>query len=231
MNKLHRLLICLAPLALSACALLPQPDVYPPSVTKPTIQPEVPTGAARYAFERAELVIHTYRAGWLKSRAHNHVMMTDRVGGSLYLTDPIEQSAAHLYFRPWDLVLDDPAARAAAGPGFESIRTPDDIAATRARMLGPKGFDSNVHPFVIAEIRWLSDVQVAVTLLFRGNRYPVEVPVTWTTVGNRIQVHADFELSHRDLDLAPYSVFAGAIGVADPIRIQLTLSATRAGSV
>jgi hypothetical protein len=210
---------------LSGCALLPQPDVLPPDGTLVPNPATAPADATGYRIDAAELEIHTFRAGWLSGLAHNHVIETDVVIGRIDLADPIERSRAALYFRPWDLVLDDPATRAAAGSGFESERSAADIAATRTRMLGPRGFDSNQHPWVAIDVRWQDADHAALTIGFRGREIPVVVPLTWSREGGTLRAAADFELSHRALGIRPYSAFAGAIAVADPIRIQIRLSA------
>lgn len=218
---------CLIGSGLTACALLPQPGIDPPTAQTPTLPTESAADAVRYRVEKAELIIHTYRGGWLSGMAHNHVMTTTDLQGDIHLAPAIESSQAVLYFRPYDLILDDPVERVAAGEGFESVRTEQDISATRTRMLGPNGFHSNAHPFVLTEVGWLDETQVELAIELRGERVDLQVPVTWSLEGDRIQVSADFETGHRVLGLKPYSAFAGAIAVADPIRIQLKLSARR----
>ena len=44
---------------------------------------------------------------------------------------------------------------------------------------------------------------------------------------DELEAQADFELNHQILGISPYSAFGGAIGVAEPIRVQLRLSASR----
>ena len=158
-------------------------------------------------------------------------METDRVAGRIHLETPIESSTARLYFRPWDLELDNPESRIAAGAGFESARTAEDIAATRTRMLGPKGFHSNDYPWVVIDVSWQSAETVRLNIRFRDGIYPVEVPLTWSLEEGQLRAAADFELSHRDLEIRPYSAFAGAIAVANPIRVQLELSARQSSSL
>jgi len=215
--------------ALSGCALLPQPEIRPTEATVPSSLPAPPGGTDIYRIERARLTIHTYRAGWLQRLAHNHVMTTTSLGGAIYLAELVQDSTAVVYFRPWDLDLDNPDERAAAGSGFESERTPSDIAATRTRMLGPQGFHSNDHPFVIARISWVSQTRVGLAIRFRDGDVVLEAPMSWSTKADRLQVTTDLELSHEALGIRPYSAFLGAIAVAQPIRIQLQLSATRVG--
>ncbi len=217
----------------SSCALLPQPDVLPPAepLHCPPPSDQARIGGREYQIERAVLVIHTYRAGWLSSLAHNHVIETDVLQGGIRIGDPVDTSTARLCFRPWDLELDNAESRAAAGAGFESERDAADIAATRTRMLGPAGFHSNRYPVVRADVRWRDSRSAVVTIRFRDASIPIEVPLVWQRSHDGIQLTADFELSHRSLAIRPYSAFAGAIAVADPIRVQLRLSARAASSL
>ena len=124
-----------------------------------------------YEIRGGELLIRTYRGGWLAGLAHNHVISTDTIRGYALIGGP-QGDRADLYMRPWDLVLDDPALRLAAGAGFESERSAGDIAATRARMLGPQGLHSNAHPFITARIRPSVDWRTAtIVLVFRGKEH------------------------------------------------------------
>ncbi|MEM8767008.1 MAG: hypothetical protein AAGE43_06175 [Pseudomonadota bacterium] len=224
-------LALLVMLALSGCAALPQPEVFQPTAEAPDELPAAPPDTTRYRIKTADLEIHTYRAGWQAGRAHNHVMETTAVSGEIYLAEPIEVSKAIVYFRPWDLILDDPASRAAAGEGFESKRSAADIEATRLRMLGPKGFDTNNHPFVYVHVAWSDRDSLALEIEFRGSRYPFTVPADWTLDEDRLELTADFELTHAALGIEPYSAFAGALAVAEEIRVQISLSAEPAASL
>jgi hypothetical protein len=220
-----RVLVAAGLLFAGGCALLPQPEVLPPAQTDPPAAMPALGPGAEFRITKAHLEIHTYRAGWLSNLAHNHIMETTRIGGAIHLAEPLEDSTAHLYFRPWDLTLDDPDSRAAAGAGFESERSAEDIAATQTRMLGPKGFHSNDHPWVKVSVSWKTRTEAALEIDFRDGIYAFDVPLNWSIEGDVLSASADFELSHRALGIRPYSAFAGAIAVADPIRIQLTLSA------
>jgi len=226
-----RTLLLATALCLAGCAGLPQPDVVPPS--EPLSERghlDLPSAApgTLYRFEAAELILKTYRGGWLGNLSHGHVMTSRQVQGEILLTAEREGSRAALAFRPWDLVLDDPEARRAAGPGFESTRTEADIAATRTRMLGPRGFDSNAHPLVKIEATWLTQTRAALEVHFRGERFQHEVDVTWEVNDEQLVASSSFRLNHADLGLKPYSAFAGAIAVANHIDVEVDLTARRA---
>jgi hypothetical protein len=231
MHQSLRLSPLLAALLLATgCALLPQPEVGPPAAGPPPTA-AAPPDTSHYRITAAELEIHTFKAGWLAGLSHAHVLETRAVGGDIHLAKPVAGSSARLYFRPWDLELDNPDSRAAAGAGFESTRTAEDIAATRTRMLGPRGFHSSEYPWVVIDVGWLDPEQVNLNIHFRDGSHPFTVPLDWSIENGVIKATADFELSHRALGIRPYSAFAGAIAVADRIRVQLTLSARAAGQL
>ena len=225
-----RILLVITILALGACAALSQPEIHLPASDLPVddllgdyaLRPGV-----LYEIETARILIKTYRGGWLSSLAHSHVMTTDRVAGEVWLAGSSKESRAVLVFRPWDLVLDDPQERLRAGAGFESTRTAGDIAATRQRMLGPKGFDSNNHPLVSVRVDWLSNAAADLTINFRGGSYVREAQVDWSMTGNKITAEGKFSIDHSDLNIQPYSAFAGAIAVARTIDVSIQLIAGR----
>jgi hypothetical protein len=220
-------LLLAAGLLATGCALLPQPEVLPPADGAPPTGP-APPDTSHYRITAADLEIHTFKAGWLANLSHAHVLETHAVGGNIHVAEPIAGSRARLYFRPWDLELDNPESRVAAGSGFESTRTAEDIAATRTRMLGPRGFHSNEHPWVVIDVGWHDSDRVNLNIHIRDSSHPFIVPLDWSIESGVITAKADFELSHRALGIRPYSAFAGAIAVADRIRVQLELSARAA---
>ena len=226
-QTLYLSLLLASGLLAGGCALLPQPEVLPPGDGAPP-STAAPPDTSHYRITRADLEIHTFKAGWLANLSHAHVIETHTLGGDIHLAEPMAGSSARLYFRPWDLELDNPDSRIAAGAGFESTRTSEDIAATRTRMLGPRGFHSNEHPWVVIDVGWQDPEQVRLNIRFRDQSHPFTVPLDWSMEDGVINAKADFELSHRALGIRPYSAFAGAIAVADRIRVQLTLSAQAA---
>lgn len=226
-------------LLMGSCVLLPQPPIDAPVLHSPVDFPvteylKAASGTV-YEISRGELLIRIYRGGWLSGLAHNHVISTDTIRGYALIEGPQGDRAA-LYIRPWDLVLDDPAQRLAAGAGFESQRSAGDVAATRTRMLGPHGLHSNAYPFIIARIRPSVDWRTAtIDLEFGGEGHRLTVPIRRVSTSGRMIVETEIVLSHAALGLKPYSAFAGAIGVADRIdlraRIEIEVSAGRRAPV
>ena len=220
----------LAALLLAGCAALPQPEIAPVTVAVPADFPferylRQDQGQV-FAVDQSELVIKTYRAGWLKGLAHSHVLTGSTLNGLISVDPAGNASMADLYFRPYDLVLDEPAARAAAGPEFDSVRTDKDIAATRLRMLGPRLLDSNDYPFIRIHVApGPTPDQVLLSIVLRSRTTTMPLPVEWSISAERLEVRASFRLTHADLGLKPYSAFAGALAVAQSVDITLTLRA------
>lgn len=222
----------LASLLLAGCAALPQPEITPVRELSPDNFPfayyQQASPADVFKVVAASLTLKTYRAGWLKSLAHAHVMTTDTLTGFVHVDPQGEGSRADLYFRPYDLILDDPEIRAAAGPEFASKRSQGDIVATRQRMLGPRQLDSNGHPFIkILVLPGQTAEEVVLEIAVRGHAARKVVPVTWHLDGGELSVNSEFQLQHRELGLRPYSAFAGALAVAEGIDVLLKLTASR----
>lgn len=173
------------------------------------------------------LTIKVYRGGRLQRLGHNHVLTSDRVGGLVQRAKRAEftGSYADLYVPVASLVIDDPAARAAAGADFASVPSAADRSGTRANLLGPKLLDAEQYPFLRAAIREVSATQALVELQVRDHRASRQLPITVTSAGDTIVIEAAFTATHAELGLTPFSVLGGAITVADPITIELVLTA------
>lgn len=229
-------LVLLACLLLAGCAALPQPEIAPVLAEVPHDfpLPYYHQKSATDVFEvtEAALTIKTYRAGWLKNLAHAHVMTTDTLTGFIHIDPEDTVSRANLYFRPYDLILDDPEARAEAGPEFSSHRSPKDIAATRQRMLGPRQLNSNDYPFIQIFVQpGGSAKQAALEIGVRDYLARKTVPISWHKDARQLTVNSEFRIRHDELGLQPYSAFAGALAVAQQIEVSLALVAIRADAM
>ena len=216
----------------SACALLPQPAIETPIPGQPDTDQLVaaPAGDSTvFQVVAADLTIKTYRGGWLAGLAHDHVMTTRAIGGTIHLATDPRNSVAAIYFRPYDLILDDPLARRQAG--FDSERSRSDVAATRTRMLGPKGFDSNAYTYVLIQVDPAGDHEVNLQILFKDRSYLLQVPVRWDLQDNRLRITSTFTVTHRQLGLRPYSALLGAIGVSENIDVEVAITAAPASEI
>ena len=96
--------------------------------------------------------IHVFRGGRAARLGHNHVLSVPGLQGLVLAPSTPEQvldgAAFELAFRLDELVLDEPALRAALGPGWASTLSAEAIAATRSNMLGAAGLQAEAYPQV-----------------------------------------------------------------------------------
>jgi len=225
--------------ALLVCACQHRTAQPPPSITA-GFPPDFPTAFysgvpadALYRVDaaRSALTIKVYRAGALAKLGHNHVITSNRTDGFVYLADDLTKARGDLFVPVDSFVVDDAAARAAAGAEFSTQPTPGDIGSTRANMLGPKLLDASHYPFVVVHVEPLQvgtqSTRVALTIRVRDHVASVPVDVLWQRVGNELTIGARFRVDHSALGLEPFSALGGALKVDEPIDVELELTATQ----
>ncbi|MEM1436883.1 MAG: hypothetical protein AAGG11_22745, partial [Pseudomonadota bacterium] len=167
----------------------------------------------------------------------NHVISARGLQGLLRIPDdgqPARTTGAEapLYLPLATLVVDDPAARAAAGADFSSTPSERDRAGTRNNLLGPKVLNAEQYPYLQATVTLLRADLAEVILSVAGHETTHQIPVQIEQrEGDALAVTADFELTHAAIGLTPFSVLGGAIAVADPIRVRLEFAARPAKSI
>ena len=127
-------------------------------------------------------MLKVYRSGALASLGHNHVIDSRSVDGFIYLADDLTEARADLFVPVASFVVDDAAARTAAGPDFATQPTADDIEGTRANMLGPKLLDAEQCPFVVVHVAPMqvgpesTQVQLSMQVRDHTATVPVDAP-------------------------------------------------------
>jgi hypothetical protein len=225
------LLLTLALIA--GCVPHPQPVLPPPGGFPPdfpaTYYSTLPHEAVyRVVPERSSLLLKVYRTGPLASLGHNHVIQS-HADGFIYLADDVAHARADLFVAVTGFVVDDAAARAAAGPDFATQPSASDIEGTRANMLGPKLLDAEKSPFIVVHVTpgHVGEQTTNVVISIRIREHVAEVPVdvSWSRSGNELSIHGAFAIDHATLGLEPFSALAGALRVADKIDVEVSLVA------
>lgn len=228
-------------LSLAGCApatRAPEPPPAPVSTAAPAAsrpgppaRDERPGGEYRIVREASELRVLVYRGGPLARLGHNHVLVTRDLDGELQVPPDGAGLRFTLSVPVASFVLDDPAARAAEGPEFESRPTPADVEGTRRNLEGPEVLDAVRYPQIT--IRGLGAtggpdewrVRAAVTV--RGQEREVAVPARVERDGDRLVARGEFPLRQSDLGLTPFSVAMGALQVRDDLTVRYVLTARR----
>ena len=197
----------------------------------PRIDPEVKRTAQEYRVgeDSADIRLLVYKAGALAALGHNHVISAPKTTGVIYRHPDLQQSAFELSLRVSDLVIDDPELRAEEGEDFASRPTDSDIEGTRRNMLGERLLDGDNFPTISVVgtglVEGRDDYRATLWFTIKGRPYSKEVPLTITLGQNEIVVAGEFELTHQELGLTPFSVMLGALQVADTMGVRVNLKA------
>jgi hypothetical protein len=219
-------------LVLAACAVPPRepPPAVPPEPAE--ARPAPPAGPAEsWKVVASHLEVRVYRDGPMQKLGHNHLITSGGLVGEIALRQPLERSGFELSLPLESLVVDDEAARAAAGGEFAAPVPEKDREATRRNMLGEKLLDAASQEMVRLSADSLSagpdgyEAQLRVALA--GHERVVEAPFTVSIEGDRLEARAAFKLTHAALGLAPYNVALGSLKVREDFDVELTLEARR----
>lgn len=179
----------------------------------------------------SELVLRVYREGPMEKLGHNHLIVSTALKGEVQMREPRSASGFRLELPLESLVVDDPAARAAAGPDFERPVPDRDREATRANLLGASVLDAARQPVVTLSADALEggpeEFQARLRVGLRGEERVVTVPLTVKVGGAKLEAHAQFSLRHAELGLTPFNVALGALRVRDQIDFHCRLEARR----
>jgi hypothetical protein len=222
-------------LALAACASKPPkpPATQAPAAPATTTPSGAPAGAHIYTIDanRSQLTMLVHRAGALGKLGHNHVIRSDVETGRAWIAADGRSAGLELHLPVRSFVVDDPAARATAGPDF-SAEVPDDArSGTFNNMTGEHVLDAAQFPEIVVQYagdvpsRESTPVRVLVTL--KGQQHPLDVPMVVTVSDEQVAAAGETRLKQSELGLEPFSILGGAIAVADEITVRFEIVATR----
>jgi hypothetical protein len=183
---------------------------------------------------RTLVTIRVYRAGPLAKLGHNHVITSGDESGVVWQGREPGGSGFELHVPVNTLVVDDAAARAAAGPDFEGSVPDSAREGTYQNLLRPEVLDGARYPQVVVQCNGLSgtwDKPVAAAdLTIKGVTRRVEVPVEIRQVGHSIEARGSFRILQSEFGITPFSVGGGAIQVADGVDLAFDVVATARGA-
>jgi hypothetical protein len=224
----------LATLVASGCVAPPRSDApaSPPPVTetKPPARADA-VAADSWTVVSSSLSVRVYRDGPMQKLGHDHLITSEGLVGRIELGAPLSKSSFDLRLPLASLVVDDNAARAAAGGALASPVTARDREATRRNMLGPGLLDDAGESTLRLRSQSLAggpnQFVGRVRVSLPGRESVVEVPFSVAVDGERLQAHASFPLTHAALGLEPFAVAMGALRVREDFDVDLTLEARR----
>jgi hypothetical protein len=179
----------------------------------------------------SELRILVFRAGSLATLAHNHVISSNALAGTVLLTDTPSDGAFDLHLPVDSLVIDDPDVRAEEGSAFSAAVSEKDRAGTRRNMMGVKLLQGDRFADVRVTSQRISgdypDVVIEAEVTIRGERHLLDLPVIVERYDDRVIATGSKEISHSDLGLTPFTAAFGTMRVGDPMTLKYRIVAVR----
>jgi len=217
-------------IALAACsarrAELPSP---PPAADGQTAVPSLPAGASRCVVdaERSVVTLRVYRAGRLAKLGHNHVITSANETGYAWAGDALATSGFEVRINVAELVVDEPATRAAAGPEFPGELSEAAREGTRRNMLRAEVLDGERYPQIVVRadaLRGTWDRATAATrVTLKDQTRQIEVPLEIVRDEDSIAARGAFSILQSDFGITPFSVGGGAIQVADSVDVAFEI--------
>ena len=172
----------------------------------------------------SELRILAYRDGPLARLGHNHVISTTRIDGRVAWTEDIGRSYVELRVPVASFEIDRPDLRAEEGDEFPGEIPEQDIAGTRANMLGEKLLDAETYPEIrlfSRRVRGSLDALIVdAEVIIKDQSTAVSFPLTARREGERLIASGEVSLAQTSLGLEPFSALLGALTVRDEIDLK-----------
>jgi len=200
-----------------------------PALAGDAAAPVIPSGAAPYTIDadRSVVRLRVYRAGRLAKLGHNHVITTDNETGFAWIGDTPATSGFEVRVAVAELVVDDPAARAAAGPEFPGELSEAAREGTRKNMLRAEVLDGERHPQIVVRADSLEgtweQAKAAAHVTLKGQTRRVEVPLEILRESDAIVARGAFSILQSDFGITPFSIGGGAIQVADAVDVAFEI--------
>ena len=200
-----------------------------PAIDEPSAGAAIPLGATVYLVDadRSVVTLRVYRAGRLARLGHNHVITSANETGYAWTSGAPANSGFEVRVAVNDLVVDDPAARAAAGPDFPATLNDAAREGTRRNMLRPEVLDGERHPQIVVRADSLAGTweqpKVAARVTLKGQNRRIQVPLEILRESDAIVARGAFSILQSDFGITPFSIGGGAIQVADAVDVTFEI--------
>jgi polyisoprenoid-binding protein YceI len=182
--------------------------------------------------QASDVRLLVYRDGVLSTFGHNHVVSLKDFTGTIHLQPKLAQSRVELEIRVDQLVVDDAAVRSQEGPDFANQPSKDDIAGTRANMLGDALLNAKQFPSIkvtgmSGPVDGKNSAMLDLSVQLVGKEIKLTIPATLKLEGDRLEASGAVDLSHKQLGLKPFSALLGSLRVADKMKFKYRIQARK----
>jgi len=184
-----------------------------------------------YAIDPADSEIHwrIYRSGALARLGHSHVISLVDFQGSVAVGNDVANAAWELSFPVNGLVIDDPELRARYGEEFESVPREEDKAGTKENMLTDRVLDGANFPQIRLEgngvVGSLDSASLPVSIYILGRTIEQTFPASISLTEESVLVEGEYQLTHADRCMEPFSLLGGAMAVGAEIDFTYRIRA------
>jgi hypothetical protein len=204
------------------------PSAAPPG---PTDEAVVPADVRTLEIDpdRSVVTMLVRRSGPLARLGHNHVITSAQESGRAWFGPELRESGFEIRLPVSAFVVDDPAARLAAGSEFPGELPVEAREGTHRNMLRAEVLDGAGHPAVVVRASrisgtWQQPVIVA-RITLRGTTREIEVPVELRLDSQSMLAQGTLRVRQSDFGITPFSVGGGAIQVADEVDVRFEIVA------
>ena len=181
--------------------------------------------------DRSVVTLHVHRAGRLAKLGHNHVITSTSETGHAWTNGTLAASGFEVRVAVNELVVDEPAARAAAGADFPGELPESARDGTRTNMLRAEVLDGERYPEIVVRAVSLGGTwdqpTVTASVAIKDHTRSVDVPLAVVRTDDAIVARGAFRVLQSDFGITPFSIAGGAIAVADAVEISFEIHAVR----
>jgi polyisoprenoid-binding protein YceI len=182
--------------------------------------------------QASDIRLLVYRDGVLSTFGHNHVVSLNDFAGIIHLRPKLAQSRVELDIPVDRLIVDDSSVRRQEGPDFANEPSQDDIAATRANMLGNALLSASRFPAIkvtgtSGPVDAKNSAMLDLTVQLAGQEIKLALPATLKLDGDQLEATGAVELSHKQLGLKPFSALLGSLRVAEHMKFKYRIRARK----
>jgi polyisoprenoid-binding protein YceI len=191
----------------------------------------IPANSTEYKVVSGEslLQILVYRGGAMARLGHNHVIASNRLEGSAYVTDDPVQTRFDVHFPVNELTVDEPEQREKAGADFPPGVPESARIGTRNNLLSEALLDGANHPEIrlraIDVVRAGEGYDIGVEITIKDLVRVVRVPTKVVRSDGALTATGEFPLKQSELGLKPFSVAMGTLVVLDDMKVRFELTA------
>ena len=229
--KIPQLAVVLLAVLLAGCASRPAREPPPPAPLPASAAPAQVQGREfRVDGTESLLTIQVYKGGPLSRAGHNHVIASHTLMGVAHVPEDPLRASFDVHMKVEELVVDEDELRVQAGPDFPPGVPEDARLGTKRNMLSGALLDADRYPEIGLQSEAMQrgadgGLEAQVRVIVRDRAASVIVPLKYEIQGDDLRVEGAIPLKQTDLGLTPYSLFGGALRVADEIKVRFKIVA------